>query len=131
MQDPLTGQFASAGPSPLQSNSCFNYQMVSPQLRLVVFTHSPHKPILEKRRFAAMSITLEIRPEVQAGLSRQASLSGRDLAGYMVDLLEAAVHPPLLKQDPDFGRRLVEAFAMVRCLTDDVDFSRDRSTEWR
>jgi len=34
-------------------------------------------------------------------------------------------------QDPDFGKKLIAVCAMVRGLTDDVDFSRDKSTTWR
>jgi len=103
---------------------------------VLMLTQVRRKSILETRRFAAMSITLEIRPEVEAELSRKASLSGRDLAGYVVDLLESAVHKPAYSplapdDDPDFGKKLIAVCAMVRGLTDDVDFSRDRSTTWR
>jgi hypothetical protein len=78
-----------------------------------------------------MSITLDIRPEVQAELSRQASLSGRDLAGYLADLLESTAKVPGPIEENHFGKQLVAVCSMVRGLTADIDFSRDRSEVWR
>jgi hypothetical protein len=81
-----------------------------------------------------MTITVDIRPEVQAELARQAAEQGRALEAYAASLLERAVHIPS-GAATSAGRRkreekngLVEVCAMVRGLTDDVDFSRNPST---
>ena len=81
-----------------------------------------------------MTITVDIRPEVHAELARQAASHGRAIEAYAASLLEEAVHLPAetlanaQKQTPEGIRSLVEVFAMVRGLTDDVDFSRNPST---
>ena len=41
-----------------------------------------------------MTITLDIRPEVQAELARQAAAHGRALEAHAASLLEEAVHVP-------------------------------------
>jgi hypothetical protein len=41
-----------------------------------------------------MTITLDIKPEVQAELARQAAAQGREIESYAATLLEAAVHLP-------------------------------------
>jgi hypothetical protein len=40
-----------------------------------------------------MTITLDIRPEIEAELARQAQLAGRELEPYAAELLEDAVQP--------------------------------------
>jgi hypothetical protein len=82
-----------------------------------------------------MTITVDIRPEVQAELARQATARGRAVEAYAATLLEEAVHLPAetlttAERRKREGRRsLVEVCAMVRGLTDDVDFSRNPSTD--
>ena len=79
-----------------------------------------------------MTITLDIKPEVQAELARQAAVQGRAIEAVAVALLEEAVHLPAEpakgKTERRTGQSLVEVCAMVRGLTDDVDFSRNPST---
>jgi len=81
-----------------------------------------------------MTITVDIRPEVQAELARQAAVHGRPVEAYAASLLEEAVHLPAGavnsagKQNREGRKSLVEVCAMVRGLTDDVDFSRNPST---
>jgi hypothetical protein len=41
-----------------------------------------------------MTITVDIRPEVQAELARQADAHGRPIEAYAASLLEEAVHLP-------------------------------------
>ena len=41
-----------------------------------------------------MTITVDIRPEVQAELARQAASRGRAIEDYVATLLEEAVHLP-------------------------------------
>jgi hypothetical protein len=41
-----------------------------------------------------MTITLDIKPEVQAELARQAAAQGSELESYAARLLEEAVHVP-------------------------------------
>jgi hypothetical protein len=81
-----------------------------------------------------MTITVDIRPEVQSELARQAASHGRPIEAYAASLLEEAVHLPAGAQtdasepERETGKSLVEVFAMVRGLADDVDFSRNPST---
>jgi hypothetical protein len=76
-----------------------------------------------------MTITVDLKPEVQAELARQAASSGKPVEDYVVSLLEEAVHLPAettaIAEKP---KNLVEVCAMVRGLTDDLDFSRNPST---
>ncbi len=82
-----------------------------------------------------MTITVDIRPEVQAELARQAASRGRAIEDYAATLLEEAVHLPVEapanaeKRNREGTKSLVEICAMVRGLTDDVDFSRNPSTD--
>jgi hypothetical protein len=79
----------------------------------------------------AMTITVDIRPEVQAELARQATAHGRAIEAYVASLLEDAVHLPASDTETrrqEERKNLVEVCAMVRGLTEDVDFSRDPST---
>jgi hypothetical protein len=43
-----------------------------------------------------MTITVDIRPEVQAELARQAAAHGRALEAYAASLLEEAAHVPAI-----------------------------------
>ena len=81
-----------------------------------------------------MTITVDISPEVQAELARQAASHGRAIEAYAASLLEEAVHLPARtvtnaeKRKSEGMKSLVEVCAMVRGLADDVDFSRNPST---
>jgi hypothetical protein len=70
-------------------------------------------------------MTVDIRPEVEAELARQAALRGKAVEAYAASLLEEAVQLPVETTQP---KSLREVFDMVRGLADDVDFSRDPST---
>jgi hypothetical protein len=82
-----------------------------------------------------MTITLTIRPEVEAELARKAGLAGRALETYAAELLEGAVRLPAPEASTTTGRRsgqaLVDAFADVRGLltNEEIDqmFARNRS----
>jgi len=76
-----------------------------------------------------MTLKIEIEHSVQAELSRQAAANGRDVEAYAAKLLEEAVQSPAAGTASGQARRksLVEVCAMVRGLTDDVDFSRNQS----
>ena len=79
-----------------------------------------------------MTITLDIRPEVQAELARQAAAQGRAIEAVAATLLEDAVHlrsaPPPATQ----AKNLVELFEPIRGLLEDEEidriFSRNPST---
>ena len=74
-----------------------------------------------------MTITLDITPEVQAELARQAAESGRAVEAYASSLLEEAIHVPagaLPKAPP--AKDMVELFAPLRGLN--LDFERDSGT---
>jgi hypothetical protein len=77
-----------------------------------------------------MTITVDIKPEVQAELARQATAHGRAIEVHAASLLEEAVHLPATDQQPrDLSRKsLREVFEAVRGLEDDVDFSRNPAT---
>ena len=76
----------------------------------------------------SMTITLDIRPEVQAGLARQAALQGRAIEAVAASLLEEAINTP---SAPPEARNLVELFEPLRGLLEDAEidriFSRNRS----
>jgi plasmid stability protein len=76
-----------------------------------------------------MTITLDIRPEVQAELARQAAAHGRAIEAHAARLLEDAVHIPAAHPAPP-AKDMVELFAPVRGLFADgeLDFSRNPST---
>jgi plasmid stability protein len=71
-----------------------------------------------------MTITINIRPEVQAELARQAAAQGRAIESYAATLLEAAVHLPAVVLPELAAKDMVELFAPLRGL--DIDFERDR-----
>jgi hypothetical protein len=77
-----------------------------------------------------MTITVDIRPEIQAELARRAASRGSAVEAYAASLLEDAVQLPTeTSTNAERGRKsLVEVCAMVRGLTDDLDFSRNPST---
>ncbi len=69
-----------------------------------------------------MTITLDIRPEVQAELARQAAAQGRALEAHAASLLEGAVHiwgEPSQKQRT--GRELIDSSTRVRGLLSDEE----------
>jgi hypothetical protein len=77
-----------------------------------------------------MTIIVDIRPEVQSELARQAAMRGTPVATYAASLLEEAVHIPADVSAPARGgRSLREVFEAVRGLADDVDFSRQPTTD--
>lgn len=77
-----------------------------------------------------MTLTLDIKPEVQAELARQAIAQGRAIEAVAADLLEEAVHIPEASAPP--ARNLVELFEPVRGLltNEEIDsvFKRNPST---
>jgi hypothetical protein len=75
-----------------------------------------------------MTITLDITPELQAELDRQASARGVALNAYAADLLEEAAQPPTARSQSGArtARDMVELFAPLRGLN--LEFERDRDT---
>ena len=70
-----------------------------------------------------MTITVDIKPEVQAELARQAAAHGRALEAHAATLLEEAAHMP--GGDPARAAKdMVELFAPLRGLN--LTFERDR-----
>lgn len=72
-----------------------------------------------------MTITVDIRPEIQAELAKQAAARGRAVESYAASLLEEAVHRPSAQGGPA-AKDMVELFAPLRGL--DLNFERDRDT---
>ncbi|MCU1235302.1 MAG: hypothetical protein JWP63_3269 [Candidatus Solibacter sp.] len=74
-----------------------------------------------------MTITVNIKPEVQAELARQAASQGSAIETYAATLLEEAARltrPPKPPQE----KSLREVFECVRGLADDIEFKRNPST---
>ena len=70
-----------------------------------------------------MTITLDIKPEVQAELARQAAVQGQPIEVVAAALLEDAVHlPPPSPKAP--AKDMVELFAPFRGLN--IEFERDK-----
>jgi hypothetical protein len=89
-----------------------------------------------------MTITVDIRPEVQAELARQAAAHGMGIDTYAASLLEEAAHIPAQPQTPELqnetarpkrqrspGRKsLAKLFAESPFRGLDLDFERDPDT---
>jgi plasmid stability protein len=62
-----------------------------------------------------MTITVNIRPQVEAALARQAAAHGRGIEAYAASLLEEAVQLPAAYPAPT-AKDMVELFAPLRGL---------------
>lgn len=71
-----------------------------------------------------MTITIDIKPEIQAELARQAASQGQRLESYAAALLEEAVHISTGPLTDVSAKDMVELFAPLRGLN--IDFERDR-----
>jgi len=71
-----------------------------------------------------MTITLDIRPEIEAELARQAAAHGLGIGEYAASLLEEAAHASSDKPAHPEPKDMVELFAPLRGLN--LDFERDR-----
>jgi hypothetical protein len=71
-----------------------------------------------------MSITVDIRPEVQAELARQAAAKGDALEVYAASLLEDAAHVPPQQLPRRTGQAIIDAFAEIRGLLTDEEIDR-------
>ena len=82
-----------------------------------------------------MTITVDITPEVQAELARQAAVQGRPVEVVAATLLESAVNPksahvPAVATDEPTqperrtGQALIDAFAEIRGLLTDEEIDR-------
>jgi hypothetical protein len=58
-----------------------------------------------------MTITVDVKPEVQAELARQAAAHGRAIEAYAASLLEEAVHLPAGANGPAFNKERAQAAA--------------------
>lgn len=56
-----------------------------------------------------MTITVDIRPEIQAELARQAAAHGRAIEAHAATLLEEAVHSPAIMNQPPFDKERAKA----------------------
>lgn len=75
-----------------------------------------------------MAITIDLAPEVQAELARQAAAQGCALEAYAASLLEEAAHAPASSVQPAAppAKDIVALFAPLRGLN--LDFGRNPST---
>ena len=73
-----------------------------------------------------MTITLEIKPEIEAALARQAAANGMGVGDYAASLLEEAASVPSATTQSAPAKDMVELFAPLRGLN--LDFERDRDT---
>jgi hypothetical protein len=70
-----------------------------------------------------MTITVDLKPEVQAELARQAALLGKPVEAHAATVLEESVGLPPAHPVP-IAKNMVELFAPLRGL--DIDFDRDK-----
>ncbi len=71
-----------------------------------------------------MTITLDIRPELEAILARQAAVHGIGVGAYAANVLaEAAANFPAAPNSPAEPKNMVELFAPLQGLN--LDFERD------
>ena len=68
-----------------------------------------------------VTITIEIRPEVEAELARQAALQGRAIEPYVASLLEEAADVSAERLPRRTGQALIDASARVRGLFTDEE----------
>ncbi|HEX4319288.1 MAG TPA: hypothetical protein VHZ52_00190 [Acidobacteriaceae bacterium] len=74
-----------------------------------------------------MTITLDIKPETEAELARQAASRGLGIGVYAATLLEEAAHTSSFQPSAQAGANdMVELFAPLRGLN--LDFERDRDS---
>ncbi len=72
-----------------------------------------------------MTITLDIRPEIEAVLARQAAVRGLGVGAYVANLLEeAAAKLPTASNAPSEPKNMAELFAPLQGLN--LNFERDR-----
>jgi plasmid stability protein len=71
-----------------------------------------------------MTITVDVRPEVQAELARQAAAHGLPIEAHAASLLEEAVHLPAAEPANAPAKDMIELFAPLRGLN--IEFERDR-----
>jgi ketosteroid isomerase-like protein len=71
-----------------------------------------------------MSIIIDIRPEVEAELARQAAAKGRALEAYAASLLEDAAQVPPEQLPRRTGQAIIDAFAEIRGLLTDEEIDR-------
>ena|SRR5271157_462957 len=74
---------------------------------------------------ATMTITLEIKPEVEAELTAQAAARGMDVPSYAASLLEKAAQPA---EQPKAKKSLVEFFRESPLVGLELDLERDKDT---
>ena len=68
-----------------------------------------------------MTITLDIRPEVQAELARQGASQGRAIEAVATELPKEAVHTRERAPERRTGQALIDAFAEIRGLLTDEE----------
>lgn len=76
-----------------------------------------------------MTITLDIKPEVEAALARQAAAQHLDVAEYAMSLLEEAAKLAVVPAAGQLGhdaKDMLELFAPLRGLN--LEFERDRDS---
>ena len=71
-----------------------------------------------------MILRVELRPEVQAELARQAAAQGRVVEAYAASLLEEAPHLPPFRTTATQAKDLVELFEPIRGLLTDEEIDR-------
>jgi hypothetical protein len=71
-----------------------------------------------------MSIIVDIRPEAEAELARQAAAKGHALEVYAASLLEDAAHVPPQQLPHRTGQAIIDAFAEIRGLLTDEEIDR-------
>jgi hypothetical protein len=73
-----------------------------------------------------MTITVDLRPEIEAELARRAAAQGLGIGAYAASLLEEAASTPAGRGAEAGAKDMVELFAPLRGFN--LDFERDRDT---
>ncbi|MGH9609456.1 MAG: hypothetical protein ACRD34_07235 [Bryobacteraceae bacterium] len=73
-----------------------------------------------------MTISVEIKPEVQAELAAQAAMRGMDMPSYAATLLEQAAHPSERSRP---NKDLVDFFRESPLFGLELDLERDKGTD--
>jgi hypothetical protein len=75
-----------------------------------------------------MTITLDLKPEIERGLLAQAQARGVSLKDYVQEIVAREVHVQEAPTSRQTGQELIDICARVRGLADDLDTTRNPST---
>ena len=75
-----------------------------------------------------MTITLDLKPEIEKGLLAQAESRGVSLTDYVQEIFAREVHVSEIPATARSGQELVDICSQVRGLADDLEITRNPSS---